>query len=386
MAAMNLNRWFARYAASYRNSAARRFLSWWGGELVSFLPVRVREWFVERRDQLLLQRTDEGWQLRRSDAPGAIELVALDAAPDELRAVAERMQKSGESLADLVTVLPRGEMLERHLTLPMAAEENLAQVIGFELDRQTPFRADQVRYDFRVSKRDPATKLLHVDVLLSPRTKADALVAPLAAAGLSLHALDGLNASGARLGFNLLPLETRASRSNAALRLNIILAGICLLLLGVVMQQSLTGRSLALEALQADVDKVQVEAKQTGKLSATLKEAIEGANFLAERKGEHAVAIDILRELTQALPKHTALVRLSINRGEVQIQGNSQEAASLIAILQQAKTIQGPALQGAITPDARTQKEQFLIQARARLAAKEEAKTKEGADADAPKS
>ena len=45
----------------------------------------------------------------------------------------------------------------------MAAEENLTQVIAFELDRQTPFRADQVRYDFRIVKRDPVAKLLHVD-------------------------------------------------------------------------------------------------------------------------------------------------------------------------------------------------------------------------------
>ncbi len=387
MAAMNLNRWFARYAASYRNSAVRRFFSWWGGELASFLPARAREWFVEPRDLLLLKRVEADWQLYRSDVPQTIETIAADAAPEELRALAERMQKSGENIADIVALLPRGEMLERHLTLPMAAEENLAQVIGFELDRQTPFRAEQVRYDFRISKRDVVAKLLHIDVLLSPKPKADALVAPLTAAGLSLHALDGESGQGGRLGFNLLPVDIRATRSNSALRLNFILAGICLLLLGVVMQQSLSARNTALESLQAEVDKVQVEAKQTGKLSATLKEAIEGANFLAERKGEHAVAIDILRELTQKLPKHTALVRLSINRGEVQIQGNSQEAASLIAILQQATTLKGPALQGAITPDARTQKEQFLIQARARVASKEAVESaKEGADADASKS
>lgn len=386
MAAMNLNRWFARYAASYRNSAVRRFLTWWGTELASFLPLRVREWFVERRDELVIRRADASWTLQRSDRPEVVEIIAPDAAPEELRASAERMQRSGESIADLVALLPRGEMLERHLSLPMAAEENLAQVIGFELDRQTPFRADQVRYDFRVSRRDAVAKLLHVDVLLAPRARADALMAPLTAAGLPMHALDGESRQGGRLGFNLLPIDARATRADSAFRLNLILAGICLLLLGVIMQQSLTARAAALDRLQAEVDKVQVEAKQTGKLGSTLKEAVDGANFLASRKSEHAVAIDILRELTEKLPKHTSLVRLSINRGEVQIQGNSDEAASLIAILQQSKTIQGPALQGAITPDARTQKEQFLIQARARLKSKEAVEAKEGADATASKS
>lgn len=380
MAAMNINRWFARYAANYRNSAARRFFSWWGRELASFLPARAREWFLERHDQVLIQRVDEGWALRRSDAPDVIETAVTDAAGEELKALAERMQKSGENIADLVTLLPRREILDRRLTLPMAAEENLAQVIAFELDRQTPFRADQVRYDFRITARDPAAKLLHVEVLLAPRAKADALVAPLTAAGLSLHALDGDDGRGARLGFNLLPIEARAARANSALRLNLMLAGICIVLIGVVMQQSLTARTSALDALQAQVDKVQAEARQTSKLGTTLKEAVEGANFLASHKKEHAVAIDIMRELTQKLPMHTSLVRLSINRGEVQIQGNSDEAASLIAILQKSITIESPALQGAITPDARTQKEQFLIQARARIAQKAEAEAKVGKD------
>ncbi len=380
MAAMNMNRWFARFAASYRNSSARRFLSWWGGELASFLPPRLREWFVERRDQVLLSRGESEWLLRRDDASDRTERVAMDAAPEELRSIAERLQRSGENVADLVCLLPRNEFIERRLSLPMAAEENLTQVIAFELDRQTPFRADQVRYDFRIVKRDPVAKLLHVDVLLAPRNRADVMVAPLTAAGLPLNALDGATATGDRLGFNLLPIEARAVRVNSALRLNLILASICLLMLVVVMNQSVNARAAALEALQADVDKVKVEARQTVALTDSLDDAVEGANFLVSRKKDQSVAIDILNELTERLPMHTALVRLSINRGEVQIQGNSDEAASLIAILQASTTLQGPALEGAITPDARTQKEQFLIKAKVRTDAKE------GDGATAPKS
>jgi len=380
MAAMNFNRWVARFVATYRNSAARRFLSWWGGELATFLPARLREWFVERRDEVLLSREESGWLLRRSDAPDQVETLSLEAGAEELRALAERMQRSGETTADIVSLLPRGDFLERRLSLPMAAEENLAQVIAFELDRQTPFRADQVRCDFRIARRDPVAKLLYVDVLLAPRTRADDLTTPLAAAGIALQALDGRDGNGNRLGFNLLPAEARAQRTNSALRLNLVLGAACLVLLVTVMQRSVAGRAQALEALQAEVDAVRVEAKQTAKLNEALDEAIEGANFLASRKQDHPVTINILRELTDRLPKHTALVRLSVNRGEIQIQGNSDEAASLIAILQPSTTLQGPALQGAITPDARTRKEQFLIQARARKI------EQEGANAAAPKS
>ncbi|MBK7144165.1 MAG: PilN domain-containing protein [Xanthomonadales bacterium] len=97
--------------------------------------------------------------------------------------------------------------------------------------------------------------------------------------------------------------------------------------------------------------------------------------FPQRKKQSHPVTIDLIRDLTERLPENTALQRLSINRGEVQIQGVSSEASALITILQKSALIEGPALQGAITPDQRTQKEQFMIQARAR------AKAVEGADA-----
>jgi hypothetical protein len=49
----------------------------------------------------------------------------------------------------------------------------------------------------------------------------------------------------------------------------------------------------------------------------------------------------------------------------VQLQGQAKEASALIGVLQKSPFLDAPALQGAITPDARTGKEQFLIAANA---------------------
>ena len=141
------------------------------------------------------------------------------------------------------------------------------------------------------------------------------------------------------------------------------------------MSTSIRNRERALEDLQAEVDGIKVEARRVGALEKELAEAVSGANFLTEMKQTHPVAIDLVRDLTERLPENTALQRLSVNRGEVQIQGVSAEASALITILQKSTLIEGPALQGAITPDQLTQKEQFMIQARARV------KSAEGADA-----
>ena len=43
-----------------------------------------------------------------------------------------------------VFCIPAERVLQRNLTLPVAAEDNLRQVLAFEMDRQTPFKADQI--------------------------------------------------------------------------------------------------------------------------------------------------------------------------------------------------------------------------------------------------
>ena len=382
MAALELDRWFAPYLAAYRRSGLHRFLQWWSGELVGYLPARFYQWFVERRDQVQISLDKEGWHLQRLGVKAiAAETLAPEAAPDTLRAEVDRLLGVGETGADLVVLLPEDQVLCRQLSLPMAAEENLAQVIGFELDRQTPFKPEQVRYDFRVRSRDLAQRQIQVDLLIALRARADALVAPLQAAGLALDALDAVAADGTRRGFNLLPPEARAQRVNRGARINAVLAAVAVLLLWVVMNQSLDARQVALDRLQTAVDQERAEAATTVQLQKRLQDAVEGANFLDSRKREQPVVVDMLRELTGLLPLDTSLMRLSVNHGEVQIQGTAEEAAQLIVTLQKARTIESPGISGAITPDARSKKEQFLIQAKARVP-----KSGEGADAAAAKS
>jgi len=75
--------------------------------------------------------------------------------------------------------------------------------------------------------------------------------------------------------------------------------------------------------------------------------------------------IDVLNDVTKRLPNDTWLQRFSMNGTQVQLQGQAKEASALIGVLQKSPLLDAPALQGAITPDARTGKEQFLIAANA---------------------
>ncbi|MBP7418542.1 MAG: hypothetical protein KA911_08060, partial [Xanthomonadales bacterium] len=288
----------ARVRVAYAGTALHRFLTWWGRELAALVPVRVRDWFMERREEV--RAGIEGGELVLTPpapaTPLRIALVPEAAAARPL--VAQALVRDEEPPA-VVLALPGARVLRRTLELPMAAEENLRQVLGFELDRQTPFRAEQVYFDCRVQRRDLAARQLVAEFALVPRAAVDAELATLEAAGVPLEAMDGVDANGERFGFNLLPRERRAPRARFWLKVNLALAALALLLLGAVMAQSVANRERALAALEARTDKAQVEARSVAALRNTLKQAIDGASFLTERKSARPPTIDVMLDLTR---------------------------------------------------------------------------------------
>lgn len=356
----------ARLRLQYRNSALHRFLVWWRGELVASMPARVREALVERRDVVLVGTRAEGIEIeRRGRRAVAAEVlpVAEDPAPAQVHL--RTVLGAGEMRPEVVLCLPAGRALRRQIVLPAAAEENLHQVLAYDMDRQTPFRADQVCFDERVLARDAAARQITVEFALVPRAVVDEELARVAPLGLELDAVDLRDADGNRAGFNLLPVERRARHRNPWLGINLALAAAVVALLFVVMAQSVQNRERALAALAAETEAVRREARSVAELRTMLAAAVEGANFLNERKASVPVVSDLLLDVTRRLDGNTWLLRLSLNGDQVQLQGQSREAASLITVLQRSRLLQGPALQGAITPDPRTNMEQFLIQATA---------------------
>lgn len=346
-----------RLKQRYDKSGLALFLAWWRAELLAALPSRWREWLAPERALLTLGPGAEGWQLQRMRG-GQVEAQVQAMDRDALPAAVERMYVEQEAQPRQVLLVPAERTLRRRLTLPAAAEEHLASVLAFEMDRQTPFRADQVYFDHRIVRRDAAARSMLVELLAVPRVVLDQLLQGIG--NLPLDAAD-VAVAGVPAGFNLLPAERRARRVDQRMRLNLILAVSAVALLWLVMLQSLSLREQALEKLDEDVDASRKAAMQSAELKRQLRDAIEGANFLAKKKAESAVAVDVLAEITRLVPDDTWLERLSFVQNQVQLQGQSARADRLIGILTKANCLANPQFQGIITPDGATGKERFSL-------------------------
>lgn len=349
----------------YTRSPVPRFLGWWKTELLGCLPARWRAHLVSPPLRVVAERTSTGGlRLVRQRGATVEATLELSDAETEVGLAARFLHNDEDPVSEIWLKLPAERVLRRRLSLPLAAEENLAQILAFEMDRQTPFKADQVYFDHRIIKRDQAAAQLGVEIAVVPRTLLDAELTLAQQFKLSFHGADVASPrhSGELAGFNLLPQAQRQLQVDRQRRINWILAAGAVALLFALMSQHLVARRAALEQLQEEVAADQSAAEQVRQIEARLKDAISGANFLADRKCATPQVINVLLELTERLPDDTWLERISFVGKQVQVQGQSAEANKLIGLLQKAATIANPQVQGVIQPDPGTGKDRFTIQ------------------------
>jgi general secretion pathway protein L len=346
------------------------FFSWWKEELLGCLPPAMRERVSAVPAKIVLgQALDGSWHAARvrgakREADRSIDIGDLAS----VRRALAYLEALNDRPAEIkVLALSADKVLRKRLTLPLAAEENLPQVLGFEMDRQTPFKADLVYFDWKVLKRDTAQRTLLVDLLATPKSTLDSALEALQPTQISLDAVDVAAGRGSlqfeqTQGFNLLPAAKRGSSTDPQARVRWILLFSLFGLIGLIMKQSLDARENALDALQKRTLESQNAAMQTAGLAKKLREEIDGANFLAERKEKRPETVKVLLELTQLIPNDTWLERISFVGEAVQLQGQSASADKLISLLQKAKYVSNPQFQGVIQPDAGTGKERFSLQ------------------------
>ena len=353
----------AKWTTRYRRSPVPAFLAWWKAELVGSLPARWQAWFQDRREVWLASIEGDELVLRREGQSEPLARFDLGRPANEVRTELARLA-GREVDHDRLTILavPQAQVLLRSLQFPPAVEQNLRQVLSFEMDRQTPFKADQVYFDYRADLAANGRQV-KVDLALMPRPALDGLLQRLKGLDLALDGVDVATAGSARAGFNLLPETLRVRRSNPQRRMNWILIGIAALLLMLTMQQLLANRTQALEALRANVDAARGEAHAVVALRGQLNTAVEGAGYLADKKRNEPSVMRVLGDLSSRLPDDTWLERLTFRNQNLEIVGQSGEATRLIALLQGSSVLAGPAFSGQISPDAQTRKERFNLNA-----------------------
>ena len=349
--------WQLRYAQGPLSSLLRQARL----ALLAVLPASWRSLLVGKPRQLWLRLAETQVQLALEGPTGHQALGELPLQDAELLArVRDRAQ---QAVIPRWLLLDARSVLRRQLSLPAAAEPRLRELLAFEIDRQTPFAADQVAYEARVVSRDAAGAQIGVELLALPKARLEAEIARLGALGVALTGVDVLADDGRPLGINLLPAAQRAAQDSTLARRNAMLAAVCVgLLLGAGLL-TLENRTRALQALQGRVNAANDEVRQVRALRNQLQSSVDAANFLARKRAQEPTMLELVADLTRRIPDDTALDKLAVNQGRIVLVGQSRSAPALVGLLQQSPLLASPALAGAVQSDPRGGLDRFTLTA-----------------------
>ncbi|KRG45555.1 general secretion pathway protein GspL [Stenotrophomonas panacihumi] len=336
------------------------FWRWWQAALLAWLPARWQWRLGFSPARLLLWREGGEVALAWQRAQGVEPLARLPEAvppadwdallPPRLRPLPRYW------------LLPASAALRRPLRLPAAAAARLQDVARFEIDRQTPFAADQVWFDARALGHHGDAQL-DAELVVVPRrvVDGDAGIAP--AWRELLAGVDVRDGDGQPLRVNLLPLAERHVRRDPMARWNLAVLATGLIALAIGAQWLLDNRAGAADALEEQVRGDAQRARQVAMQREELTALIEGAAFFEQQRAARPAAIEVWNELSQRLPDGTYLEKFSLEGDQLQLIGLSDEAAALVERLDGAPTWRKPALTGVLQSDAGKGRDRFTITA-----------------------
>jgi general secretion pathway protein L len=346
-----------------------RFLDWWLGELSAMVP-RVlsgaSQATMERR--VLVEISGPRVTFYRVAAgkvaeAGRLDMAPLDAAGQKpaFQSELHRIVRQGAKVA---LYLPPEQVLRKKILMPLAVEENLRQVIAFEMDRHTPFQAEQVYFDYRLARRN---KQLEVSLAVAPRAVIDEPLRQLAAWGAQVTAVLVAGDMAEGTSWNLLPAGQRQKGRDARqVRRNLALASGAAVLLCAALALPIWQKRETVLALNPLLGKAHQQAAVAENLRRQLEALLAEYNYLLDKKRESPPVVAVLEDVTHVLPDDTWVQQFDLKGKEMQIQGETASSSKLIGLFEQAKTLHDASFRAPLTKGQGANSERFQLAAETR--------------------
>ena len=256
-----------------------------------------------------------------------------------------------------VLVLAADAVLLQTIHLPVAAARNLSAVVGYELDRYTPFEADRLYFVARQERRTPTQ--LQVTLVAILRERLDQILSDCAALGLQPHRVDVGD-----LGIDLLPAPLRPRPRPPGKGLQRSLPWLCGALLIAAMLLWLNDRQRVLDTMYDSVQQQKAQVAEVHALRQQLLATRGAVQYLTRRKVAQPPLVALLDD--RCLPADTWLDQLDIKGSEIAFSGQSAKASALITRIKGCHRLDNAQFEGVIQPDARSGKDQFALRAHLR--------------------
>jgi len=328
----------------------------WQDTLLSCLPAGARR-LLSRRDQHLVI-VPEGSSARVYEAQGTELVVVGELDPRDPALLQAALTGAKSRHRKLVLRLAEHEVLKRRVTFPTQVRDNLAQVIGYEMDRLSPFQSDQVYYDFRVIEDLAHGGKMRIELALCLREQVQHWLRLVRDTGAQVEQVTWEEAWPKA---NLLPAKERPQRGTGPFSATKLLLLLVLVLAAAGLAAPIWQKKQIRDERLAQIAELKVRAEKVLEVRNALEQARAGSVAVLQRKWEQPRIIDLLLELTERLPDDTWVQTMDYRDGEIQIRGESTQATSLINLLDQAPGITEVSFRSPVVQVAGSGRERFHI-------------------------
>jgi general secretion pathway protein L len=335
------------------------FLTWWVGQLKGLIPADLAA--GSRGDACIAELSDRSdsleivlwWRAQGKETRIGVFSLAADGIAGLLSALpVKRPRMLLRVSADL--------LLERQVVLPAATERDWPNVLRYEMDRLTPFSADQLFWKGRIERRDSQRGTLTLWLSVIRKAALLPYITALAAIGLAPAAIETIGA-----GKPVIDLQSDRPVAWRRDPVRWLLCG-CAALAVIAIILPFIGQSYRQAQVAQDIRALQPDVTQAEALLRHRSADAATANVFSMARQQVGDPLAVLAAVTNALPDDSFLTQLTLNHLQLNIAGQSTAAAPLLAALSAYPTITDVTFSAPVTRDSESHKDLFAIQAAVR--------------------
>jgi general secretion pathway protein L len=361
---------FGTMGLSGVGATASQFLRWWITELVGLLPRRLVAGASE--DAVVLMVSDDLATATLSVESGRRARM-LGRFPTAQPAAGILALRSGGVLGalrsrriSLVLRIPSRMVSRQEVELPIAAQADLDEAVGYDLDRYTPFSRAQAAYAVRLMRTEPARKRLTAEVVVAPRAALEEVLKTARSLGLEPSRVEAADSTGNPASGDFLRTSLssenrpRPTRDLVACGLATAAAALATALVWLPLAD-VHSRAARLET---EFDAAKRAHATAVALQHQIDDLVQEDHFLLDKKQSAPSPLRLLLDTTRVTPDDAWLAEWGMSGGEVRLIGTAESTSNLVETLERSGLFSGTVFLSPVTrePDGR---ERFSLSAHA---------------------
>lgn len=330
------------------------FFGWWIDELARVISPLVAK--RVSRPAFVVVQAGESYRCLRSGRRGVTEIGEFDAESGNAEKALKKLKNQAVELR-----LDPDFVLDKTLSLPAAGQEYLDAILRHQMDRLTPWSAENVVYDYVVLNTKPSGEgQVPIRLVAASREFVASALAPLIAHGVKPGKV-GVASDPAEAAS---PVNLQGSGRNEremmvkrVIGWSMATATVLLVLIGGLQTWRMVEANADSERIQAAIDgRRALIAEAVARTTAS-----DEYKTLAARKTESLPMVVLLEELSTTIPDDTYLTELNVEGDKVRINGVSREVTELISLLEESETLAGAQFAAPTTRSENGRSDSFQI-------------------------